>query len=91
MLQLTLGLERSNITIVQSPSAAATSAHNPFLLSAQEEKEALEKHKQNRSHLRVPRRPPWTKDMTHTQLDRQERDAFLEWRRGLAQSVPYSP
>lgn len=30
-------------------------------------------------------RPPWTKDTTATQLDRQERDAFLEWRRGLAE------
>jgi large subunit GTPase 1 len=29
-------------------------------------------------------RPPWTKDMTPVQLDRQERDAFLDWRRGLA-------
>lgn len=34
--------------------------------------------------MRVPRRPPWTKSLTPAQLDRQERDAFLDWRRSLA-------
>ncbi|KAH8119933.1 P-loop containing nucleoside triphosphate hydrolase protein [Phellopilus nigrolimitatus] len=77
--------ERHNITIIQTPSASASSAHNPFLLTDQEEKQALEKHRQNKSRLQVPRRPPWTREMTHIQLERQERDAFLEWRRGLAQ------
>ena len=84
---LHVSVERHNITIIQSPSAGATSAHNPFLLTDQQEKQALEKHRQNKARLRVPRRPPWTRDMTHHQLERQERDAFLEWRRGLAQSV----
>lgn len=32
----------------------------------------------------MPRRPDWKKGMTTAQLDRQEKDAFLEWRRGLA-------
>ncbi|KAI5124166.1 hypothetical protein M0805_000974 [Coniferiporia weirii] len=77
--------ERHNITIIQSPSANASSAHNPFLLSDQEEKQVLEKHSQNRTRLRVPRRPSWTRGMAHAQLERQERDAFLEWRRDLAQ------
>ncbi|EJD03696.1 P-loop containing nucleoside triphosphate hydrolase protein [Fomitiporia mediterranea MF3/22] len=77
--------ERRNITIVQTPNAGASSAHNPFLLSDEEEKQALEQHKQHKNRLRVPRRPPWTREMTHAQLERQERDAFLEWRRGLAQ------
>ncbi|KAL5533987.1 hypothetical protein ACEPAG_447 [Sanghuangporus baumii] len=77
--------ERQNISIIQTPSASATSAHNPFLLSDQDETQALEKHRQNRARLRVPRRPPWNRDMTNAQLERQERDAFLEWRRGLAQ------
>ena len=34
--------------------------------------------------LKVPRRPPWTKDMSVDQLDRNEKAAFLEWRRALA-------
>jgi len=80
--------EKHNITIVQSPSAGASSAHNPFLLTDMEEKQALEKHKEHKSRLLVPRRPGWTKGMTTAQLDRQERDAFLDWRRGLAQLVP---
>jgi large subunit GTPase 1 len=35
--------------------------------------------------LTARNRPAWTKDTTAIQLDRQERDAFLEWRRGLAE------
>ncbi|KAI6153741.1 hypothetical protein BKA82DRAFT_997363 [Pisolithus tinctorius] len=73
--------ERRNIKIIQSP---AGSSHNPFLLSDQEERSTLVKHQENKSRLRVPRRPPWTKLITTAQLDRQEKDAFLEWRRGLA-------
>ena len=82
---LNQALEKQNITIIQTPSASASSAHNPFLLTDREEKEALEKHRQNKSRLRVPRRAPWKKGMTHAQIERQEKDAFLEWRRGLAQ------
>ncbi|KIK10512.1 hypothetical protein PISMIDRAFT_617999 [Pisolithus microcarpus 441] len=73
--------ERRNIKIIQSPTG---SSHNPFLLSDQEEQSTLVKHQENKSKLRVPRRPPWTKSITTAQLDRQEKNAFLEWRRGLA-------
>jgi len=73
--------EKQNIRVIQSPS---TAAHNPFLLTSQQEKETLQKHQTNKDRLRVPRRPPWTKSLTPTQLDRQERDAFLDWRRSLA-------
>ncbi|EJD45816.1 P-loop containing nucleoside triphosphate hydrolase protein [Auricularia subglabra TFB-10046 SS5] len=76
--------ERQNITIIQAPGVR-TAVYNPFLLSADEEKAALRKHEQHKAALRVPRRPPWTKGMTAQQLDRQERDAFLDWRRNLAQ------
>ncbi|KAH9937242.1 P-loop containing nucleoside triphosphate hydrolase protein [Fomitopsis serialis] len=74
--------ERRNVTIINSP---ATSQHNAYLLSDEEETNTLQKHRENRQRLRVPRRPPWTKDMAPAQLDRQEKDAFLEWRRGLAE------
>ena len=33
----------------------------------------------------IPRRPVWTSDMTKEQLDRGEKDAFLTWRRELAE------
>ena len=34
--------------------------------------------------LGIPRRPPWTRDMTAEQLDVQERKAFIDWRREIA-------
>ena len=34
--------------------------------------------------LKVPRRPPWTKEMHAEELDANERRHFLEWRRALA-------
>ncbi|KAA1471574.1 P-loop containing nucleoside triphosphate hydrolase protein [Dentipellis sp. KUC8613] len=74
--------ERRNIKIIQSSGSAS---QNAYLLSEQEEKSTLKKHQENKQRLRVPRRPHWTKSMTPAQLDRQEKDAFLEWRRGLAE------
>ncbi|KAJ3545803.1 hypothetical protein NM688_g5585 [Phlebia brevispora] len=74
--------ERRNVKIINAPSGTQ---QNPYLLSEEEEKKTLRKHEENKKRLRVPRRPPWTKSMTTTQLDRQEKDAFLDWRRGLAE------
>ncbi|KAI0936735.1 hypothetical protein AcV5_004801 [Taiwanofungus camphoratus] len=74
--------ERRNVKII---SASSGSQHNPYLLSEDEERNTLRKHQENKQRLRVPRRPPWTKAMTSAQLDRQEKDAFLEWRRELAE------
>ncbi len=45
----------------------------------------LKKHVQNKERLRVPRRPEWTNATTRSQLERAEKDGFLEWRRGLAE------
>ncbi|KZV77679.1 P-loop containing nucleoside triphosphate hydrolase protein [Peniophora sp. CONT] len=74
--------ERRNVKIIQS---GPTVAHNPYLLSEQDERETLKKQGENKQRLRVPRRPAWTKSMTPAQLERQEKDAFLEWRRGIAE------
>ncbi|KAI0361378.1 P-loop containing nucleoside triphosphate hydrolase protein [Trametes cingulata] len=74
--------ERRNVKII---SVAASAQQNPYLLSEEEERSTLQKQSENKQRLRVPRRPPWTKSMTPAQLDRQEKDAFLEWRRGLAE------
>ncbi|KAG9090649.1 hypothetical protein FRC06_000944 [Ceratobasidium sp. 370] len=92
--------ERQNITIIQTTNANSIT-HNPYLLSSQEEQATLQRHAQNKDRLRVPRRqaprsylrhtsltlcrPPWTRDLTTSQLERQEREAFLEWRRSIAQ------
>jgi large subunit GTPase 1 len=74
-------IERRNVKIIQQ---SAGSSQNPYLLSEQEEVTTLKKHHENKTRLRVPRRPPWTKSMTPAELDQQEKTAFLDWRRGLA-------
>lgn len=43
------------------------------------------KQNENREALQVPRRPAWTRKTTTVELERSERDSFLEWRRGLAE------
>ncbi|KAF8898928.1 hypothetical protein BD779DRAFT_1486278 [Infundibulicybe gibba] len=74
--------ERRNVKIIQQ---SASSTQNPYLLSAQEEKKTLQKHEEHKKRLRVPRRPPWTKSMTPAALEQQEKKAFLDWRRNLAE------
>ncbi|XP_052284041.1 large subunit GTPase 1 homolog isoform X2 [Dreissena polymorpha] len=41
-------------------------------------------HKQHENLLRIPRRPQWSSEMSASELDQKERQAFLEWRRSLA-------
>ncbi|KAJ3072611.1 hypothetical protein HDU98_003242 [Podochytrium sp. JEL0797] len=57
--------------------------HNPFLLSEQEELEALKLHKENKALLTVPRRPVWDGKASPEQQQYKERENFLDWRRGL--------
>jgi tRNA splicing ligase len=75
-------VERRNVTVV---AASSNPAQNSHLLSPEEEKKKLRTFDENKSRLRVPRRAPWKKSMTKQMLDRQEKDGFLEWRRGLAE------
>jgi large subunit GTPase 1 len=35
-------------------------------------------------HLKIPRKPAWTKEMTAEEIDMREKDAFLQWRREIA-------
>ncbi|KAF1953196.1 P-loop containing nucleoside triphosphate hydrolase protein [Byssothecium circinans] len=58
---------------------------NPFLLSADEERAAVRKHRENKTALTVPRRPPWDESTTPQQLDTRERESLMQWRRGLAE------
>ncbi|KAI0005568.1 P-loop containing nucleoside triphosphate hydrolase protein [Russula compacta] len=74
--------ERRNVKIIQ---ASATTYQNPYLPSEDEELSTLRTYSENKQRLRVPRRPPWTKSIGQAQLERQEKDAFLQWRRGLAE------
>ncbi|KAJ2783214.1 hypothetical protein H4R18_001815 [Coemansia javaensis] len=71
--------ERLNVKIVTA------SEGNPHLLTEAEEARALARHREHRGRLRVPRRPAWDSTTTKEQLHRAEREAFMGWRRGLAQ------
>lgn len=62
-----------------------TNQRNPFLLSKDEETVVLSKQRENKGRLTVPRRPKWDKSTTREELDRLERESFLEWRKGLAE------
>ncbi|WWC87856.1 uncharacterized protein L201_002753 [Kwoniella dendrophila CBS 6074] len=76
--------ERSKMRIISAPNMPAPTT-NPFLLTAQQEKEVVKKKSRLSSDLKVPRRPHWTRSMTRLELEKQERDSFVEWRRDLAQ------
>ncbi|KAF2993096.1 hypothetical protein E8E13_000414 [Curvularia kusanoi] len=58
---------------------------NPYLLSANEERNVVKRQKENRHKLTVPRRPKWDSKTTPQQLDTREKEAMLMWRRGLAE------
>ena len=58
---------------------------NPHLLSKEEERGVVRKQNRKRARLTVPRRPPWDEKTSKGELDEREREAFLEWRRGLAE------
>jgi large subunit GTPase 1 len=62
-----------------------TDQRNPYLLSAAEERAVLGKQRENKAKLTVPRRPHWDSNTTPEELDRLERESFLNWRRGLAE------
>ncbi|KAJ5006699.1 Large subunit GTPase 1 [Colletotrichum sp. SAR 10_99] len=62
-----------------------TDQKNPYLLSGAEERGVIAKQKAHKGRLTVPRRPKWDASTTPEELDRAERDSFLNWRRGLAE------
>ncbi len=69
---------RVNNQVVQN------SDYNPYLLTSKQEIEKFKIQAAHRDELTIPRRPKWDKSMTKFELDKRERDAFLEWRRHLA-------
>ncbi|KAI9256963.1 hypothetical protein BY458DRAFT_519076 [Sporodiniella umbellata] len=69
--------ERLNVKVIQND-------YNNPLLSDEGEKERIEKQEANVDKLSVPRRPHWDKSMTAEQVQRNERESFLDWRRSMA-------
>lgn len=76
--------ERRNVRVIQAPNTSRT-RHNPYLLTPQQEADVQKNQRENRERLRVPRRPAWDERTTPAQLERAEKDSFLDWRRGLAE------
>ncbi|RPB07599.1 P-loop containing nucleoside triphosphate hydrolase protein [Morchella conica CCBAS932] len=71
--------EKMDMKIIHS------SQTNPYLLNPDQERTTLAKHTESKRELTVPRRPAWDSTTTPAELDRAEKDSFLQWRRGLAQ------
>ncbi|XP_060516627.1 large subunit GTPase 1 homolog [Cylas formicarius] len=69
--------EKLNITFVNPRS-------NVGLLTKDEYKTILAKQKLFYDIIRIPRRPPWNMDTSAEELDKMEKQSFLEWRRSLA-------
>ncbi|EPY53256.1 GTP binding protein [Schizosaccharomyces cryophilus OY26] len=71
--------EKQNVKVIQNPE------QNPFLPTVEEAKQSKARQEQNKDRLTIPRRPHWNESTTPEELDRMEKEAFLEWRRSLAQ------
>ncbi|XP_060078328.1 large subunit GTPase 1 homolog [Ylistrum balloti] len=69
--------EKLNITFVDKNKHSG-------LLTTEQQLEVDELQQKHRNVLKIPRRPAWNSTTTPEELDRQEKDAFLEWRRTLA-------
>ncbi|XP_050307029.1 large subunit GTPase 1 homolog [Anthonomus grandis grandis] len=69
--------EKLNIKFVNPQS-------NVGLLTDDEFEQVNEAHNKFRENLKIPRRPPWSTDMSPDELDRNEKESFLNWRRTLA-------
>lgn len=54
------------------------------LLSKSEKKKVLEIQEENKSFVKIPRRPKWNSSINAEELHTLEKEAFLEWRRHLA-------
>lgn len=69
--------EKLNITFINPKNGVG-------LLSHREQIQLEKKHKENKDLLKIPRRPKWTAETSADELQRLERESFLDWRRNLA-------
>lgn len=82
--------ERMNVQVISASTGGISgvkvgkSSTNPFLLSKDEEEKMITKMKENQHKLVIPKRPNWTRTMSAAEVKKNENEAFLDWRRGLA-------
>ncbi|CCD25529.1 ribosome biogenesis GTPase LSG1 NDAI_0F02110 [Naumovozyma dairenensis CBS 421] len=74
----------SNVKIIRMDSGVDSATSQGFSLSNEQRGILNAKQRSLAKDLIVPRRPYWDESMTKYQLERQEKEAFLEWRRKLA-------
>lgn len=69
--------EKLNIQFVHPKS-------NVGILTTIEKHEIVQKQTSKKDMLKIPRRPKWTPTTSSEELQANERNSFLDWRRGLA-------
>ncbi|AAS53330.2 AFL042Cp [Eremothecium gossypii ATCC 10895] len=74
----------SNVKIIRMDAGADVATSHGIMLSNQQRAALNEKQRAHSAELIVPRRPYWDEEMTRFELERQEKEAFLNWRRKLA-------
>ncbi|QLG71131.1 hypothetical protein HG535_0B01690 [Zygotorulaspora mrakii] len=74
----------ANVKIIRMDSGDDSAVTQGFSLTNEQRENINLKQREHARELIVPRRPAWDKTMTRFQLDRQEKEAFLNWRRKLA-------
>lgn len=67
-----------NVTFVKAQSTYG-------LLSKEEKTKVQRVQRENINLLKIPRRPKWDRTTSGEELQSLEREAFMEWRRGLAE------
>lgn len=75
----------SNVKIIRMDNGNDSATTQGLSLTNEQRENLNVKQREHARELIVPRRPKWDESMTKYQLEKQEREAFLEWRRKLAQ------
>lgn len=74
----------SNVKIIRMDNANDSATTHGLTLTNEQRGTIDAKQRAYAKELIVPRRPEWDENMTKYELDRLEKEAFLEWRRKLA-------
>ena len=67
-----------NVTFVKAQSTYG-------LLTAEEKIKVRQVQGENAKQLKVPRRPHWDRTTSGEELQQMEREAFMNWRKGLSE------
>ncbi|SSD61688.1 probable Large subunit GTPase 1 [Saccharomycodes ludwigii] len=74
----------SNVQIIRMDSSVDNASSQGFMMTNEQKNKLDAKQREHAKELIVPRRPAWSKSMTRYELEKLEKEAFLNWRRKLA-------